>query len=76
MGKKRSKPLSIGNSYGFRNPDIGTYVGISTHSNEDLRFHITVGESTCFFSLTREEAAQLARNIFSLLDDTEPEVKE
>ncbi len=72
MGKKK-KPLTIQNRYVFTSPVTENHISINLGAPEDVRFFIFVGDSSHHFTLTREEATQLARNIFCLLDD-EPEV--
>lgn len=71
MGKKK-KPLIVRNRYVFTSPVTENHVSVNLGTPEDVRFFIFVGESSHHFTITREEAAQLARNIFCLLDD-EPE---
>lgn len=72
MSKKKKKPLAIYNRYVFTNPTTNNHVAVNAE-NKDIRLFVYIGESSHRFTLTREEAAQLARNIHLLLDDTEEE---
>lgn len=72
MGKKKKKPLVIGNRYVFTNPITDTHISITpSMGGKSIRFFIYIGRSQHQFTLTREEAAQLARDVHLLLDDTE-----